>query len=192
MRLFMLLLLGLPLLADAAPAFDCAKAEGTAEQLICHDPSLAALDRELAERYPKAIAHFPEREQRQERAIQRGWIKGRNECWKSSDVRACIEQSYRMRITELQIKGGQLEVPAPTYYQCGPALRLEVYFYQGGKLPAAVLNLTEGDDMQQTLAYGERQADATRYTGRNTHLLVQGSRVTLERYGKPSLTCQPG
>ena len=43
----------MPLLASAAtPSFDCAKAHGTTEQLICQDAGLAALDNQLATLYP--------------------------------------------------------------------------------------------------------------------------------------------
>lgn len=52
-------LLFTPLLACAAtPSFDCAKAAGAAETLICKDAALAALDNELATLYPKALANL--------------------------------------------------------------------------------------------------------------------------------------
>lgn len=177
-----------PLLTTAAtPSFDCAKASGAAETLICKDDALAALDRELAALYPKAMANFPAEQKKTEKAIQRGWIKGRNECWKESDARQCVEESYRLRITELQIKGGQLMVPSPLLYQCGKALSLTVYFYNDGKLPAAVINL--GDD-QQVMAYGAPTGSGTRYQGQALTLLTQGDDARLERYGEPALACQ--
>jgi uncharacterized protein len=95
----------MPLLASAAtPSFDCAKAHGTTEQLVCQDAGLAALDNELAALYPKALAKLSAEQQKTEKAMQRGWIKGRNECWKENDSRQCVEESYQLRITELQIK----------------------------------------------------------------------------------------
>lgn len=55
-------LLFTPLLACAAtPSFDCAKAAGAAETLICKDAALAALDNELAALYPKALANLSPR-----------------------------------------------------------------------------------------------------------------------------------
>ncbi len=54
-----------PLLATAAtPSFECAKAKGAAETLICKDAGLAALDNELSALYPKAIAGFSPEQQK--------------------------------------------------------------------------------------------------------------------------------
>lgn len=178
----------MPLLASAAtPSFDCTKAQGAAEQLICEDAGLAALDNELAALYPKAIANFSPEQAKTEKAMQRGWIKGRNECWKDADPGKCIESSYQTRITELQIKGGQLMVPSPVLYQCGKELTLTAYFYNDGKLPAATINL--GPD-QQVLAYGVPTGSGARYEGQNLSLSTKGKEALLERYGQPVLQCQ--
>lgn len=181
----------MPLLASAAtPSFDCAKAQGAAEQLICEDAGLAALDNELAALYPKAIANFSPEQAKTEKAMQRGWIKGRNECWKDADPGKCIESSYQTRITELQIKGGQLMVPTPVDYQCGKAVTLSTYFYNDAKLPAAVINLSEGESQQQLLAYETPSASGARYEGQNLTLSTKGKEALLERYGQPVLQCQ--
>lgn len=179
-----------PLLAAAAtPSFECAKAKGAAETLICKDAGLAALDNELSALYPKAIAGFSPEQQKSERAIQRGWIKGRNDCWKGQDLRQCVEDNYLLRITELQISGGQLMVPAPVNYQCGKNVTLSTYFYNDAKLPAAVINLNEGDKQQQVLAYEAPSASGARYEGQNLTFFTKGDDATLERYGQPTLTC---
>ena len=60
-------------------------------------------------------------QQKSERAIQRGWIKGRNDCWKAGDLRQCVEESYQLRITELQIKGPTESTDAGDY-QCGKSV----------------------------------------------------------------------
>ncbi|MEG0010030.1 MAG: MliC family protein [Aeromonas sp.] len=183
----LLLPLSLPALAGTTPSFDCAKAHSSVEQLICKDAGLAALDNELAALYPKAITNFSPEQAKTEKAMQRGWIKGRNECWKDADPRKCIESSYQMRITELQVKGGQLVVPSPVLYQCGKDLALTAYFYNDGKLPAAVINL--GAD-QQVLAYGVPTGSGARYEGQNLSLWTKGKEALLERYGQPNLSCQ--
>ena len=119
----------IPLLASAAtPSFDCAKAAGAAETLICKDAALAALDNELATLYPKALANLSPEQLKTEKAMQRGWIKGRNDCWKAKDLLQCVEENYQQRITELQIKGGQLMVTTPVDYQCGNKVTLSTYF----------------------------------------------------------------
>ncbi|MFM4945202.1 MliC family protein [Aeromonas bivalvium] len=183
-------LLFAPLLATAAtPSFDCAKAHSAAEQLVCQDAGLAALDNELAALYPKAIAEFSPEQQKSERAMQRGWLKGRNDCWKAGDLRQCVEESYQLRITELQIKGGQLRVPSPVDYQCANNVTLSTYFYNEAKLPAAMINLSEGNNQQQVLAYQTPSASGARYEGQNLTLFTKGSDARLERYGEPTLSC---
>lgn len=184
-------LLFAPLLASAAtPSFDCGKAAGSVETLICKDAGLAALDNELAALYPKAIAQLSPEQLKTERAMQRGWIKGRNDCWKGQDARQCVEDNYQLRIAELQVTGGQLMVPTPVNYQCGPEVMLSTYFYNDAKVPVAVINLSEGlRPPQQTLAYLEPSASGARYEGQNISLFTKGDDATLERYGQPTLSC---
>jgi len=86
----------------AQPSFDCSKASHEAEQLICKDAELAALDRSLADLYSVVLKHTPASEQKRLKAEQSGWVKGRNDCWKSSDQRGCIKSEYELRIRELK------------------------------------------------------------------------------------------
>ena len=72
------------------------KLTSSVEQRICTDPKLAALDRQLADVYAAAIRQGrPTPTRSRSRTAQRGWIKGRNDCWKSTDVPACVENAYR-------------------------------------------------------------------------------------------------
>ena len=86
----------------AQPSFDCSKASHEAELLICKDAELAALDRSLADLYNTLLKHTPASEQKQLKAEQSGWVKGRNQCWKASDQRGCIKSEYETRIRELK------------------------------------------------------------------------------------------
>ncbi len=181
----------MPLLACAAtPSFDCTKAHSVAEQLVCQDAGLAALDNELAALYPKAMSQLSAEQQKTEKAMQRGWIKGRNECGKESDSRQCVEESYQLRITELQIKGGQLRVPSPVDYQCNGGIRLSTYFYNEAKRPAAVINLSEGAQQSQVLAFEAPSASGARYEGQNLTLLTKGNEARLERYDQAARQCR--
>ena len=181
----------MPLLASAAtPSFDCTKAHSAAEQLVCQDAGLAALDNELAALYPKAMSQLSAEQQKTEKAMQRGWIKGRNECGKESDSRQCVEESYQLRITELQIKGGQLRVPSPVDYQCDGGIRLSTYFYNEAKRPAAVINLSEGTQQSQVLAFEAPSASGARYEGQNLTLLTKGNEARLERYDQAARQCR--
>ena len=93
----------LSLSAQAAnSSFNCSQATHEAEQMICRDAELASLDRSLTGLYNSLLRNLPKAEQRTLRAEQRGWIKGRNDCWKSSDQRGCIKSAYEDRIRELK------------------------------------------------------------------------------------------
>ncbi|MEI4484824.1 MliC family protein [Frigidibacter sp. MR17.14] len=89
-----------PVLAQTGPSFDCAKAESAAEKAVCADPALAAMDRELARVYALAAAKGDDSSLK---AMQRGWIKGRDDCWKADDgVPACTRREYALRIEEIR------------------------------------------------------------------------------------------
>ncbi len=88
----------------AAPSFDCKKAEAQIEQLVCKDDTLARLDRETTRLYGLALdaRSLPTAQKKSLLADQRGWIKGRNDCWKSDDARACTANQYLQRIYDLR------------------------------------------------------------------------------------------
>lgn len=108
--------------ARDGPSFDCAKAEGTVETLICGDAALAAKDRRLAAVWAEAVATAegldapPDMDRM--RAEQRGWIEGRNDCWKAADVAGCVGDLYDRRTTELQAFWMLAERTALTAYVC--------------------------------------------------------------------------
>ncbi len=82
------------------PSFDCGKVKrDSAEGIICRSDRLMDLDRELADLYKKAIAVASDKQLL--KAEQRGWIKGRNDCWKAGDEKACMVDAYQSRIKEL-------------------------------------------------------------------------------------------
>lgn len=97
------LLAAVPALA-ASPSFSCAKPAGAAEQAVCSDETLAGLDREMARLYRLAQGAAGAGAQPKNRlaAVQRGWIKGRDDCWKSSDAPLCVRDAYVIRIAELR------------------------------------------------------------------------------------------
>lgn len=130
-------LLTSPVLSDEGPSFDCAKAESSAEQLICADDNLARLDRLVATRYAAALDAAGALDsgaaaaEAKLRATQRGWISGRNECWKETDARACVESAYLRRNAEL-VALWMLEKPtnvAAWACDSNPANEVVTYFY---------------------------------------------------------------
>lgn len=182
---------GLFFLASATfavgPAFNCDKAEGEVELLICSDDDLAVLDLRLAKTYSQASQNIPIEERDNFRALQRGWIKGRNDCWKAEDVRACVDFSYRSKIVELQIAGGLLEAPRYRSLQCGEdtaASPFTVSIYRNSDPESAVL--TRGND--QVIAIAPQGSTAGRYVAPNVALTLADRRALVEWYGE-TLEC---
>jgi len=172
----------------SSPTFDCSKASGQVERLICKDDGLAALDRRMAEVYAKAMKNWPANIAKEQRAYQRGWIKGRNDCWKADDLRACTELSYRTRIVELQIKSGQLMVPTPVGYACtgGEDKPFLATFYQQTEPSSAVI--TYGDD--QVIAFSAASASGAKYTAANVEFWEHQGEASVNWFGT-KLTCRP-
>ena len=101
------------------------------------------------------------------RPYQRGWIKGRNACWKAEDMRQCVETEYRYRIAGLQIAYGALVVPKPVNYACGD-FDLAAVFYRETDPPAVVLTPIGGHEgPDQVVAYQVPAASGARYEGPN-------------------------
>lgn len=179
---FIALLLTSPVQA-ANPSVDCAKADHDIEQLICKDDELAALDKQLAEAYRTAYRNFPADGRDTLKASQRGWVKGRNDCWKADDPRGCVKFEYETRISELQIQGGNLVVPAPVQYQCdgGEYDYLTAIFYQKTAIPSVVL--TRGDD--QVIAFLAPSGSGAKYEGRNVSFWEHHGEAAGNWKGKP-------
>ncbi len=149
------------------PSFDWAKADGAVERLICEDPGLAALDRKLADAYAQALERHRENDYEDPRPFQRGWGKGRNDCWKAEDVRACTETTYRHRIAELQVEYGAFTVPAAVNYDCR-SFDLAAVFYAETDPPTVVLTpIGEHERSDQVLAFLTPAASGSRYEGAN-------------------------
>ena len=165
-----------------SPSFDCAKAESEAEKLVCSDEALAKLDGALASVYAKALESFPADEISELKAYQRGWVKGRDECWKEDDLRTCVELAYRTRIVELEIQSGQLEVPAPVDFACDglESTRVVAVFYSETDPPSVVL--TVGDD--QVIAFRSPAASGAKYDAANVELWEKGGEATLSWFGE--------
>jgi uncharacterized protein len=107
--------------ARIGPDFDCTKAKGTVEKLICTDDELARRDWALAAAYRKALGRLQGNTDAAQylKAEQRGWIKGRNDCWKASDIRACVSDEYRDRHATLLARYGMIEAGRTQVWACG-------------------------------------------------------------------------
>jgi uncharacterized protein len=170
------------------PAFNCkAKELSSAEKLICEDEALIALDHELNSVFEKARALDKKVVGGALLAEQRGWIKGRNDCWKESDLRACIVGAYRRRTAELQAKYRLLSPIASVPYSCdgNPAHELIVSFFPT-TLKTAVVE--HGDDT--FILFDDSNGAGRHFTGRNETLAVSENGVDfVGQYEGPTVSC---
>ncbi|PSL21271.1 MliC family protein [Shimia abyssi] len=177
----------------ADPSFDCAKAGSSAEVAICGSEDLAALDREMARLYQLAVRDGTLSADRlaELKAFQRGWIKGRDDCWKADQgLEACVATEYGARIAEIRTgyaasrgKKGPSDGPYP--YVCdGLDLPLSVVFVNAGTA-RAVLSSREGT---QVLTAGPT-GSGVRYEGRDVVFHTKGRDAHL-KVGKISMSCR--
>ncbi len=86
------------------PSFDCSKARGPDENAVCASPELASLDRALSQAYYTLAENLSGDGRMALRVAQGQWLAQRSQCGANA---ACIGQSYRSRIAELQSSGRQ-------------------------------------------------------------------------------------
>jgi uncharacterized protein len=183
------------------PAFDCAKADGEVEKLICQDEGLAALDRKLDEVYKAALAKARNEMPPALKAEQRGWIKGRDECWKATgednpafltaswqatSVHDCVEGQYQLRISELQSLYRLVEEKGPVFYACenNPANELVATFFETDPPTARI----ERGDRSAT-AWLVPTGSGSRYEGQNLEFWTRGDEATVNWLDE-EMTCQ--
>ena len=171
------------------PSFDCSKVEaGSIEEMVCKDGELAALDRKLAEVYGDASKKAVKEHPPVLKAEQRGWIKGRNECWKSDDKRRCVEDTYVLRIAELQARYRLVSATGPVFYACEDDPKNEVVatFFQ---TDPPTLIAEWGD--QVSLMYLQPSVSGAKYQGRNESLWEHhGEALITWGYGSAEMRCK--
>ena len=189
MKTLPLLLYGLPALALAhGPSFDCRQATASATRLICRSPDLIQLDQQLAASYRAALAKTGQPQRATLKAEQRGWVKGRDDCWKAGDLAAFVRDSYTLRIAELQARYQLLPVLAQVRYQCGASAANEMLVRFYATRPATLI-AERGD--RSELMYQQPAASGARYAGRNSWLWEHHGEATVvwEWQGKEEV-CQ--
>ncbi|BDY06155.1 MliC family protein [Ferrimonas sp. YFM] len=171
--------------APSSPSFPCdAAGLSGIETLICQTPELAQLDTQLDRVYAAAVAESKEADILP--AYQRGWIKGRNDCWKSGDPQGCVRESYRTRISELQAQYQLLPASARADFLCGGGNEpLSVSFYPS-LIPTAQVRFRQ----QSSLMFQQPAASGSRYQGQNeSYWEHHGEASLVWGYGAEPLTC---
>ena len=165
------------------PTFDCARAKGEVEMLICSDASLAALDRKLDGVYKSVSVKAKGNLATKLRSEQRSWVKGRNDCWKARDktwitatwtvetVKDCVAAQYRLRTSELQ-SVWQLVPPKTVFYGCqnNPANEVVANFFA---TDPATIRLEHGDRTVTLWQVGATSEGL--YEGQNVNLVHKGN-----------------
>ena len=171
------------------PSFSCSKVEsGSIEDMVCKDGALSALDRRLADVYAQAAQKATNEHPPVLQAEQRGWIKGRDECWKSDDKRACVQGAYEQRIAELQARYRLVPGIGPVTFVCNDNRQSEVLatFFQTD--PATMI-AERGDSV--SLMYIQPSGSGARYQGRNESFWEhQGEALVTWGYGAPEMRCR--
>jgi len=147
------------------PTYDCDEAEiNSIEAMICQDKDLSRFDRELSDVYGAASKKATNEHLSVLKAEQRGWIKGRDDCWKNDDKRRCVRDEYQRRIVELQAKYRLVPSNGPVEFVCKnkPESQVFVTFF---KTNPPTLIAKHGDGV--SLMYLQRSASGARYEGRN-------------------------
>jgi uncharacterized protein len=170
------------------PSYACDKVRaGSIEEMICRDRELSALDRKLSGVYAAAAKIAINEHPPTLTAEQRGWIKGRNDCWKSDDKRTCVEDAYVGRIAELQARYRLVPGKGPVRFVCDgiPANEVVATFFQ--TTPPTLL-AERGDSV--SLMFLQRSGSGAKYQGRNESFWEhQGEASISWGYGAPAMHC---
>jgi uncharacterized protein len=168
----------------SGPSFDCAKADSEAEKMVCGDPELAKLDRQLADEYTSALSR-PGADTATLHTTQNGWVSGRDDCWNEDDVHGCVLDGYRTRIFELRTSGGAVPAPPVVSCQCPGDKAFTAQFYDGFDPKAAVLKW--GEDSAVTFA--EPTGRGTQYGRSGVEFSEHRGEVKVNFYGN-EFTCR--
>ncbi|GIU17518.1 hypothetical protein TUM4644_02880 [Shewanella colwelliana] len=174
--------------ADASPSYHCDSASlSSIESLICQTPQLAMLDRQLADVYSLATAKAHNEHPPVLKAEQQGWIKGRNDCWKSDDKANCVALNYQSRIVELQARYRLVESSGPFYYRCDNQAANEVVVTYFNTAPTSLI-AEYGDSV--SLMVSQPSASGAKYQGQNEQLWEHhGEALITWGYQAPQMKC---
>ena len=171
------------------PSYACDKVKaGSIEAMICEDMDLSALDRKLSGVYAAASKKAINEHPPLLKAEQRGWIKGRNGCWKSDDKRGCVRDEYQLRIAELQARYRLVPGNGPIRFTCkdNPANEVVATFFQTDP-PTMIAE--RGDSV--SLMYLQPSGSGAKYQGRNeTFWEHHGEALITWGYGAPEMRCK--
>ncbi|MEO7336053.1 MAG: MliC family protein [Caldimonas sp.] len=149
-------------------AIDCSKvATGSVASLVCRDATLSRLDNQLARVFSSSLLRAAHERPPMLKGEQRRWLKTRDECGKSNDIRACVELAYRRRTAELQARYRLVPGKGPVTYVCNGDDRDQVIATYFRTNPPTLI-AERGDKV--SLMFLERSGSGARYRGRDASL----------------------
>lgn len=177
--------------ARRAPVCRLRIAPGSIEGLTCRRAGLATLDLRLAALYDQARQRAIREHPPRLAAEQRGWQRGRNDCWKAGegdDPRAaCVDESYRRRILELQTRYRLVPVDFTARWRCDDGSEVVVHGFNTTEPPSLVAE--RGDET--SLMSQQPAASGARYVGRNESLWEhQGEARVVWGWQAPEIRCR--
>ena len=168
-------------------SIDCAKATSDAQQLVCGDPALAALDQKLGAVYKEAEAKQGSPVPEWFVNEQRGWNADRDACSRSSAMKSCVDSAYTRRIAAIQATNLLVPTKGPVIYSCplnGDHGELVAMFADTDP-PTVVLE--RGD--KSVVAYFIKSPSGARYEGNNVTFVDRGGEVQVMWLGT-ALKCR--
>jgi uncharacterized protein len=187
--LALLMAIGAPAVAQDGPSFNCAAATTAGEELVCSDAELAALDRRLQSRFEAAVAAAEARRPdalADLRAMQRGWVKGRDDCWKGSDFMGCVEFAYLHREAQLVAEWTLEEPTSVATYFCEGGSTVRASFF-ATELPSVRLERREDQDV--AIELDPHSADASYVSDRGSSLRREGDGASIQWLAGPEEMC---
>ena len=138
----------------------------------------------MADLYQQAISESGSEETTLE-AEQRGWLAGRDDCWKDADPYQCVLESYQTRLVELQICDDNTAAPTAVDYRCGDGSTAVSSVFYNDIDPAAMV-LTVGED--QAILIQQPSGSGIRYTRSGASYSEHQGDVDIDFYGT-TLAC---
>ncbi|UUM32331.1 lysozyme inhibitor LprI family protein [Vibrio japonicus] len=173
-----------------SPSYDCTQRSlNSVEKAICADVELSQQDVLLDHIYKKAKAIDKANQATHSiRSEQRGWLKGRNECWKSDTTNECIREQYQHRIATLQARYRLVEHSDPIFFACDGNQAKEVVVTRFETDPISVI--AEFGDSVSFMLYSAQQSQ---YVGRNESIIYQNDQSidVVWGYNAPVMQCVP-
>ncbi len=170
---------------NVQPAFACRDNMSAAEAAVCDSASLAALDVWLEDTYMNALQHAEKGQVNTLKAMQRGWLKGRDECWKETDIKQCVRNRYVERISELQAHYVLVAPVNSARLICPDGNRHTLQFFA---TPMSAMTIHHNDG--KLLLWQVMAASGTRYEGANTlYWEHQGEVQFISGVGAEAQTC---